>query len=262
MSEITINHDLLYDKQHQLTLDWYTPVKTSTKTVVIDIHGGGWFRGDKQKDADMATSLASEGYIVLVPNYRLTPTSHFPAPLVDMDILIGWIKHQFEQPKIMVLGSSAGGNMAVEMGIKYGLPSISLSGILDIDSWLNNHPEVIAKPDSQQDFVNSASATINQSGKNDAFYKWFVLNYLDNDLSVTKSATPYYHVNKDTGPMLLVNSLNEFVPTSGVLRLSEQLIKFNIPVQTIFLSGTQHAKGYLDQVWSQILLFLNNNSKE
>lgn len=262
MSDIRVNHDLIYDKQHQLALDWYSPIQPTANVIVIDIHGGGWFRGDKQKDSDIGSTLANAGYVTLVPNYRLTPTSYFPAPLTDMDVLVDWIKSEFNQPQIVVLGSSAGGNMAVELGIKYGFPSISLSGILDIDDWLFSHSDVIAKPDMNQDFVNSASAAINQSGQDDQFYKWFVLNYLKSDLSVAKAATPYHRVNPQTGSMMLVNSLQEFVPSSGVMKLSDQLVKFNIPVETIFLSGSQHAKGYLDQVWSHIMLFLENNTKE
>ena len=61
-------------------LDYYESTENSSKTVVIDIHGGGWFRGDKQKDVDLATAIAKLGYQVVVPNYRLTPDNHFPAP--------------------------------------------------------------------------------------------------------------------------------------------------------------------------------------
>ncbi len=32
--------------------------------LIIDIHGGGWFRGDKAKDEDWATRLADLGYMV------------------------------------------------------------------------------------------------------------------------------------------------------------------------------------------------------
>lgn len=39
--------------------------------------------------------------------------------------------------------------MAVEMGIKYELPIVSLSGILDIDDGLNEHTAVIAQPDPE-----------------------------------------------------------------------------------------------------------------
>ena len=133
-----------------------------------------------------------------------------------MDQLVKWLREKFNNPSIIAVGSSAGGNMAVELGIKYGFPSISLSGILAIDSWLEGHEEVAGKPDTTQDFTNAASATINQTGHDDSFYKWFLMNYLNNDMTLAEKATPYRRVGSTADPMMLVNSLNEFVPTSGV----------------------------------------------
>lgn len=260
MDNVKVTKDMTYDQTNKLQLDYYESTENSSKTVVIDIHGGGWFRGDKQKDVDLATAIAKLGYQVVVPNYRLTPDNHFPAPLEDMDQLVKWLREKFSNPSIIAVGSSAGGNMAVELGIKYGFPSISLSGILAIDSWLEGHEEVVGKPDTTQDFTNAASATINQTGHDDSFYKWFLMNYLNNDMTLAEKATPYRRVGSTAGPMMLVNSLNEFVPTSGVFTLAERLVQNNVPVETTFLPGTQHAKGYLEQVWPQIELFLNKYS--
>ncbi len=238
-----------------LQFDRYQPADATPKGLVIDIHGGGWFRGDKQKDQDVATWFAQNGYLTIVPNYHLVPEGYFPVPLEDMDQLFKQIRQQYPNLPVAVFGSSAGGNMAVEMGIKYKIPVISLSGILDIKSWLETHQDVVAKPDQKQDFKNAASSTINQTGDDDPFYKWFILNYLK-DSHFADQATPASHIKAKSGPMLLINSLNEFVPISGVFQVSTQLARFQTPVETILLSGTRHAKGYLKEVQPNILLFL------
>ncbi|GAY73827.1 alpha/beta hydrolase family protein [Lentilactobacillus kosonis] len=261
MTAIKSELDIVYNSDKDLKTDIYydTDLK-SYSGAIIDIHGGGWFRGDKSKDADWGERLAKEGYFVVVPNYRFTPAAYYPAPLEDMDNLYEWLKdsdYPFDHDHIGVVGSSAGGNMSVEMGIKYGIPIVSLSGILDIDDWLAKHQDVVPQPgDTNNTFNSTASAEINQTGANDAFYKWFVVNYFDGNEAEFEPATPYHRVTDKTGPMYLANSMNEFVPTTGVIQLEQTLIEHNIPVRTRFLTGSRHAKGYLDDVYDDTILFL------
>ncbi|WPC19162.1 alpha/beta hydrolase [Pediococcus inopinatus] len=256
--QIEIKRDVTYAPD--LTLDEYRPKIDKLKGLLIIIHGGGWFRGDKAKDEDISTWLAQQGYLVVTPNYHLTPEGYYPQPLVDMDHLYQQVKKYAPKLPVAVIGSSVGGNMAVEMGIKYQIPAVSLSGILDIEVWLNNHQDVVPKQDQKQKFTTGASSTINQSGKDDSFYKWFILNYL-HDPKLAKEATPYYRVQGKTGPMLLINSLDEFVPVSGIFELSKRLGQYQTPVEISLLPGTHHAKGYLDQVKPNILYFLTRYLK-
>lgn len=261
MAKISQTTDVVYDTALDLKLDVYYPEDQSLLGGIIDIHGGGWFRGDKAKDADWATRLANEGFLVVVPNYRITPAGYYPDPLTDMDHVYDWLQHSdydFDKSKIAAVGSSAGGNMTVEMGIKFGIPIVSLSGIIDIEDWLQHHEAVVAKPDTSQDF-NAASAQIDQTGANDSFYKWFVTNYFNGRTDQFKDATPYLHVTDQTGPMYLANSLNEFVPTSGVISLAETLNAHQIPSTSRFLTGSRHAKGYLDDVYDETVAFLKRN---
>ncbi|WP_252893705.1 hypothetical protein [Lentilactobacillus senioris] len=46
--------DVVYDDKNELALDYYWDPSITNKGVLIDIHGGGWFRGDKSKDSDWA----------------------------------------------------------------------------------------------------------------------------------------------------------------------------------------------------------------
>lgn len=259
---VRVEHDVVYNEQYNLKTDLYYPDDNMpVKGAVIDLHGGGWFRGDKAKDADIATEFAEDGFFVAVPNYRYTPEVYFPVPIKDVVDIVTWLEDvkKIDQNKIVTFGSSAGGNLAVELAIKMGIPAVSWSGILDIDDWILNHREVKAEFDQTQDFNNSASATINQTGANDSFYKWFVMNYLQNKEELLQPATPWRRIGEKTGPMFLANSLNEFVPTSGVMLTGQKLLDNQIPVEMHFLSGTQHAKGYHDLVIKQTLAFINQH---
>lgn len=255
----TIENDIVYDSKYNLKLDLYS-VEKNDEATILDIHGGGWFRGDKQKDADIGKLLANKGFNVVVPNYRIAPDYFYPAPLEDMDKVVEWINSNSKlNNKIIVIGSSAGGNMSVELAIKYGFPAISLSGIFDIDDWLQAHHSLKEQKDQKQDFNGSPSSSINQTGKDDPFYKWFLLNYLNYNEATAPAATPYHRINEKTGPLFLANSLDEFVPNSGVLKLADKLSFFQVPFTLQMVPGHRHAKGYIDDVWPALLEFINNN---
>ncbi|CDP49046.1 alpha/beta hydrolase [Propionibacterium freudenreichii] len=148
---ISTTTDIAYSSDGVSKLDVYYDPDHANGAAVIDIHGGGWFRGSKDKDADWASRLAAEGYLVVVPEYHDVPDGYYPAPLEDMDHVWQWLQASdltFDRHRIGAVGSSAGGNMSVELAIKYGIPAVSLSGILDIDDWLAKHADVVPAPDN------------------------------------------------------------------------------------------------------------------
>jgi acetyl esterase len=57
-AEIAVTRDVIYKREpgHDLPLDVYEP--SSYLATIVDVHGGGWFHGDKAKDEDLATRLA------------------------------------------------------------------------------------------------------------------------------------------------------------------------------------------------------------
>lgn len=136
--------EILYDEKKQLKLDLYQPEKFSQG--IIDLHGGGWFRGSKEKEAGIAEKLAALGFLVVVPEYRLAPQHIFPAALEDVLAVFQWTLANFElkQENIAAFGSSAGGNLAIELALQKGIPAVSWSGIIDLADWVAKHPEVVA----------------------------------------------------------------------------------------------------------------------
>lgn len=249
-----------YGDLKEQVADLYLPTGLAHGAVIV-IHGGGWFRGDKSKDEDLGVMFANEGYLTVVANYRIGDNGHYPAPLEDMDKLYAWLKAsdlKFPHDHIAVFGSSVGGNMSAEMAIKYGLPAVSLSGIFDIAGWLDQHKDVKGSLDHKNNF-GGPSAEINQDGKDDPFYKGFVENYFGGRSDQYVAATPSFRVSATTGPMYIANSLNEFVPSSGVLMMATALADKGVPFTVRFVKGTRHAKGYLNDVREEVLNFIARN---
>ena len=73
-----------YGEGERAKLDLYIPTRTTPTTpVLVFIHGGSWDSGSKDIYLFVGQSLASEGFIVAIPNYRLYPQVRFPAFVED-----------------------------------------------------------------------------------------------------------------------------------------------------------------------------------
>jgi acetyl esterase/lipase len=140
-------------------LDIYTPEARTQgrRPVVVWIHGGGWFSGDK---ADPSVSnkirvLTASGFIVVSVNYRLSPDLagsgalapgrlRFPKAQVDVARAFSWVRRNVgayggDPSRIIVGGQSAGGQLAALLAVdpgylsKFGLSNRAIRGVLALD---------------------------------------------------------------------------------------------------------------------------------
>lgn len=106
-----------YGKQN--LLDIYVPKdKGSTATekgfpIIVNIHGGGYFYGDKELYRFYCMNLAQRGFAVVNFNYRLAPENHFPAPIEDAMAVMKWVdenaeKYGADKTNVFIVGDSAG----------------------------------------------------------------------------------------------------------------------------------------------------------
>ncbi|WP_206455587.1 alpha/beta hydrolase [Aurantimonas marina] len=76
--------DIRYMPGERGTYDLYIPATVSPKTpVVVFLYGGGWDSGSKDMYLFVGQSLASEGVIVAIPDYRHYPQVRFPGFIED-----------------------------------------------------------------------------------------------------------------------------------------------------------------------------------
>lgn len=238
------------------TLDIYSG--RNDRGAIVNIHGGGWFKGTKAQDRELALSYCQAGYLVFVPDYRLAPEALFPAQIEDVMTCIAWVResgYDFDRARLAITGSSAGGNLSVEAGLRTGLPCVSWSGLIDLDGFLSRTEDVV--PHKTEQHPEAASTEIDQGGRDDPFYKWCILNLLGQDPTLAAAATPIHRVDAATGPMFLANALTEFIPPDEVMTLQRALTAHNVPSVVKLVEGSAHAKGYQSQVWTETLSFLD-----
>lgn len=267
MDEIRIEHDIAYGNDEKNKLDIYFPSnKNVNSAAIITIHGGGWWQGDKSKEETMARRFAAEGYIVFTPNYRLADGSLrqnlYPALIEDIEAVVDFVlnsSYAFNRNKIGVFGASSGGNLAVEMATRRGLPAASWSGLLDFEGFFKAYPTVKAKKRLPM-ATNQSSSEIDQDGADNPYYAWCVENYLgfDNKERLLHDATVLNQFNEKTGALFLANSTNEFVPEKEIELAEDIMISNNRPVQKLVIEGSRHGEAYTDIAWESTKTWFRN----
>ena len=128
------------------TLDIYLPEKRGTKTpVILLIHGGSWFEGDKSAFTDLAKYWRNKGYAAATMNYRFTNTPEKninPAQVNDIAKAIEFIISKSQEWKISadkfaLQGASAGAHLSLLYTYKYNTNNevkavISMAGPTDL----------------------------------------------------------------------------------------------------------------------------------
>lgn len=113
--------------QHSLKLNLFLPTDGSNPPLVLYIHGGSWRTGDRKECP--VKWLAEHGYAVASIDYRLSQQATFPAQIHDCKGAVRWLRanassYGYSSEKIAVVGSSAGGHLAVLLGLTAGVESL------------------------------------------------------------------------------------------------------------------------------------------
>ena len=111
--------------------DLYLPAGGgSARSAVLLIHGGGWVVGSRADYELIAKSLAQAGMVAFSIDYRLAkamnPVTHWPAQLVDVQLAVRFLRAHaaefgIDPARIGALGDSAGGHLAVFLGVLHSI---------------------------------------------------------------------------------------------------------------------------------------------
>lgn len=113
-----VARDVAYGPDARQRLDIYAPatIEAPLPTLVF-FYGGGWHSGSKGLYGWVGQALAAQGFLVMVPDYRLVPEVHFPAFIEDAAAatahgaqIAG--RHGGDGQKLGVIGHSAGAHLA------------------------------------------------------------------------------------------------------------------------------------------------------
>jgi acetyl esterase/lipase len=106
---------------------------------IVCIHGGGFRAGTRDGYDKTCMMLAEHGYVAVTITYRLAPMHQFPAAVEDSKAAVRWLranadKYHVDPNRIGTMGGSAGGHLALFLGVTGGVKQFEGEGNLDQSS--------------------------------------------------------------------------------------------------------------------------------
>ncbi|GGB37580.1 esterase [Lentibacillus populi] len=270
--------------------DFY-PVEEKQAPLVVYIHGGGLIWGSRNDIMEEQVSLYNQGgFNVCSVDYRLAPEAKLPQIAEDIRDALIWLKergkdeYDFDQDRIAVIGSSAGGFLALLSGTFQVRPKVIVSfyGYGDIIAdWytkpsmhfmkMKQVPETLAKQLIQSKPVSEVPIErryaiylyCRQQGKWNEYVSGF------NPLIAGEKLRPYCPVkNIDANypaTLLLHGDKDKDVPYKESVKMSEALTSFGVKNTLITIPNGEHSfdqnmqKPVVVDAFRQVIAFLKEN---
>jgi acetyl esterase/lipase len=226
-----------------LTMTLFAPHVPSPDPVpvVLQVHGGGWARGQRftsLAQSRAATLLTDRGIAVASVDYRLTPANPWPDQIVDVKCAVRFLRSSarhlgIDPDRIGAWGSSAGGQLVALLGTTGGQRL-----------W-----------DEGKDRATSSSvqAVADQFGPSDLvtrFPHWTagvihrVFGSAPRSDATLDVASPLDHVGRGDPPFLIQQgTADHIVPESQSLLLADRLRAEGVRVQLTLVAGGNHGLG-------------------
>lgn len=224
--------------ERPLLLDLYKPKQQNGKVPgLIFIHGGGWKSGGRQDYRVYTTWFAQQGYVAVTIGYRLSKEALFPAAVEDAKCAVRWMRAEAESlgvdpDKIVVLGGSAGGHLAMMVG--YSADDKTLEGI-------GGHAEVSSQVAAVVDIYGPFDFETPEGKSADVVKQFLGKQSYEEAPELWKRLSPVTYLNTGGPPTLIIHgSLDEIVPISQAEMLSRRLMELKIPSRYIRLEGWPH----------------------
>ncbi|HAA77934.1 TPA: hypothetical protein DCE37_22780 [Candidatus Latescibacteria bacterium] len=201
--------DLKYGPYERNRLDVYKAEGNDPTPLFLNIHGGGFHRGDKSGVSHrLGDSLTSAGVTVASTNYRLSDTDPFPASFEDGVRAIQFLRYKagelgLDKQRFGAGGGSAGAGITFYFAYKLDRADPESDDPVECES---SHLSVVAVNDGQSFYdCNRIKETISgPAWKNGALLKLFRLEPdefgTDRAKEMFHSSSGIYHVTEDAPP--------------------------------------------------------------
>jgi acetyl esterase/lipase len=221
---------------------YYKSQANQPTPIIINIHGGGWKNGVKESQGGF-TSFFKEEMAVANIEYRMTPQATAPAAIEDARCALIYLiknakKFNIDINKIVVMGGSAGGHLALMTGMLGnnhlfdsncpGVEKINVAAIIDkygiTDVWdwaYTDHGPAVKKSGSPRDWLGNKK----------------------NDEAFAKSVSPVSYLSKSNPPVLIIHgNADSTVPYKQSQDLFSKLKELGVKTELITVDGGGHGK--------------------
>ncbi|MGH8751584.1 MAG: alpha/beta hydrolase [Burkholderiales bacterium] len=142
--DYTAKRAIAYGDLPRQELDVYTPrASRMPAPVVVFFYGGAWEGGERADYQFAAEALTAQGYVAVIPDYRVYPAVKFPQFLEDCARAVKWVQDHIgdyggDARRIYLMGHSAGAYNAAMLVFnprylrEVGLDPAMLSGFIGL----------------------------------------------------------------------------------------------------------------------------------
>ncbi|MEO8779304.1 MAG: alpha/beta hydrolase [Rhodanobacter sp.] len=114
---VELERDLVFAPGQRLALDVYRPAHAAHAPVLVFFYGGDWTRGKRQWYRFVGTTLAANGIITVIPDYRKYPGVRLDGFMQDAARAVVWTHEHAAQfggdpQNLFVMGHSSGAQIA------------------------------------------------------------------------------------------------------------------------------------------------------
>ncbi|MEO5874660.1 MAG: alpha/beta hydrolase [Streptosporangiaceae bacterium] len=228
-----------YGRSAKQKFDIYWTKSNKARPAVVLVHGGYWWGGDRSQMRTQGRAFAKRGYVTFAISYRLSTQAVWPAQRNDVGSAITRIranakKWGVDRSRIVVVGSSAGGQLATMEGV-YGRGLSHVRGIValsPVNSPLRGYTEG-GRMDADGLTKNLRRSIIQLLGCTPFPY--------DTDCwPRLLDATPEQHASVGDAPMLIIHSAADFVGPEHSMSLKAALKSHGVPVTLVSIPGHLH----------------------
>ena len=240
---VEITRDIPYlQSTARETLDLYRPQKRApgkAYPAVVVIHGGGWTEGSKSlvREQNFGTNLARAGYICASIDYTLATKAHhtWPEVLYQCKSSVQFLRknsatYQIDPDHIGIMGGSAGGHLALMVGLTSVTGRLQPSG-----PWADFSSRV-------QAVVDFYGPTNLPTVRLDEYCGMLLGADKMQEPDLWASASPVNFVTGDGPPVLVIHGTAD---QAVVLDQSEQLVRKlareTVPHEFITVDGAGHS---------------------
>lgn len=206
--------------------------------LIINIHGGAWFFGDKRNvHTKSGIQLAFKGYAVATINYRLSGDAKWPSQIYDCKAAVRFLranadKYNIKTDKIGVIGNSAGGHLAAMLATTSGqseYEDLSMgnseysSDVQAVATWYGVFDLVKTEEHKKQLVREGETYKLEDDGVTERLIGY---NLKENEDKYA-AASPINHMNKNMIPMLIQQGTSDkVVPYLQAIDFFNKYVKF------------------------------------
>lgn len=233
--------DLEYSTQGgRLEMDLVRPRESGgLNPAVVCIHGGGFRAGKRQSYLPLCIKLAQRGYVAATVSYRLSPRNQFPAPVHDVKAAVRWLRANaarfgIDPDRIGVTGGSAGGHLALFLGLTGGVPELEGTGPhLEQSSRVS----CVVNYYGPTDFTKSYGKSVDAAD----VLPLFLGGDLEHSRLAHIQASPLNWVTPNAAPVLSIHgTIDRYVEHAQSVWLTDRLRAAGVEAELETLEGADH----------------------